>query len=147
MAAIVMLPVALAGLAIFWVPYHLTGWIARRATRERDVAATAKVFAGVVVYALWVAAIVTAAWRLFGMTAGIWAAAAVPLLALAGLFAIEREAAVIETARSWLLLRRARHQSRARLKQARSELARLLDQVYEWLSAETPGPAAAQKPR
>lgn len=146
-AAIVMLPVALAGLAIFWVPYHVTGWIARRLTSERDVAATAKVFAGTVVYALWVAAIVTAVWRLFGMTAGIWAAAAVPLLALAGLFAIEREAAVIETAKSWLLLRRARHQSRARLKQARSELARMLDQVYEWLSAETPGPAAAQKPR
>jgi hypothetical protein len=147
LAAVVMLPIAIAGLAIFWVPYHVTGWIARRVTSERDRAATAKVFAGAVVYVFWVAAIVIGVWRLFGMTAGIWAAAVVPLLAVAGLFAIEREAAVIETAKSWLLLRRARHESRARLKQARSELAHLLDQVYEWLSAETPGPTAVQKPR
>jgi hypothetical protein len=44
------------------------------------------------------------------------------------------------------MLRRAKRHSRAWLKQARSEIADLLEQVYEWLSAEKPGRAAAQKP-
>lgn len=80
------------------------------------------------------------------MTAGLMTAAALPPLAVAGLLALEREAAVFETARSWLMLRRARRQSRAWLKRARADLADLLDQVYDWLSAETPGRAASQKP-
>ena len=42
------------------------------------------------------------------MPAGVLPAAALPLLAVAGLLALEREAAVFETARSWLMLRRAR---------------------------------------
>ena len=102
---------------------------------------------GAAVYALGLRRSSTAVWRVFGMTAGIWTAAAVPLLAVAGLFAIEREAAVIETARSWLMLRRARHQSRARLKQARSELARICSIRSTTGSAQKrPGRAAAQKP-
>jgi hypothetical protein len=146
LAAIVLLPVAAAGLAIFWVPYHVTGLLARRATRERDVAATATVFVGTAVYTMWLALIVFIAWLSFGARASAVTALAVPLLAVAGLFAIEREAAAIETARSWLMLRRAKRHSRAWLKQARSEIADLLEQVYEWLSAEKPGQAAAQKP-
>jgi hypothetical protein len=146
LAAIVLLPVAAAGLAIFWVPYHATGLLARRATGERDVAATATVFVGTAVYTVWLALIVFIAWRAFGARASAVTALAVPLLAVAGLFAIEREAAAIETARSWLMLRRAKRHSRAWLKQARSEIADLLEQVYEWLSAEKPGQAAAQKP-
>ncbi len=70
----------------------------------------------------------------------------IPALALAGLFALEREASVVDTARSWLALRRARGRSRSWLKQERSEIAEMLDEVYEWLSAETPAPAAGQKP-
>ncbi len=143
---LVLLPVALAGLAIFWVPYQVTGLLARRATRERDVAATAKVFVGAAVYAAWLGLIVAVFWKGYGMTAGLLTAAALPLLAVAGLLALEREAAVFETARSWLMLRRARQQSRAWLKRARADLADLLDQVYDWLSAETPGRAASQKP-
>ena len=146
LAAIVLVPIALAGLAIFWVPYRLTGLVARRATSERDIAATATVFSGAVVYAAWIALIVTVVWRATGTAAALSTAAAVPLLAFAGLFAIEREASAVETARSWLLLRRAKRQSRASLKHARSDLAELLEQTYEWLNAETPAPAVGQKP-
>ena len=72
------------------------------------------------------------------------AAAAVPAIAVAGLFAIERESAVIETVRSWSMLRGARAGTRARLRDARSELATVLDETYAWLSAETPAPADAK---
>lgn len=146
-AAIVLLPLAAAGLIIFWVPYQVTGMLARRATRERDVAATAKVFVGVAVYALWAALIAVAAGMLLGTAAGAIAALSIPFLAIAGLFAVEREASVLDTARSWLVLRRAKQRSRASLRQARSDLAGLLEDVYDWLISERPAPAAGQTPR
>ena len=54
-------------------------------------------------------------------------------VAVAALFAIERESAVIDAVRAWWLLRRAHHDTRARLRRRRSELADLLDEVNRWL--------------
>jgi hypothetical protein len=59
-----------------------------------------------------------------------------PVLALASLVALEREAAVLDTVRSWLLLRRPGPDTRERLRRRRSELADVLDQVHQWLQAE-----------
>ena len=120
--------------------------LARRATSERDVAATAKVFVGAAVYAAWLLAIAVAAGRAFGLGAGIATAAVVPLLAVAGLFAIERETAVADSVRAWRSLRRARHQTRLRLRETRTELAALLEEIYEWLNAGTREPEDAQMP-
>jgi 1-acyl-sn-glycerol-3-phosphate acyltransferase len=145
-AALLLVPVAVGGFALFWVPYHVTGLLARRATSERDVAATAKVFVGAGVYAAWLLVIAIAAGMLLGPRAGILAAALIPALAVAGLFAIERENAVADTIRAWWFLRRARRQTRERLKETRTELAALLEEIYEWLSAETPAQADARTP-
>jgi 1-acyl-sn-glycerol-3-phosphate acyltransferase len=144
--AVVLVPLAAAGLAIFWIPYHATGWLAAVAARERDVAATAKVFVGAAVYAAWLGLLVALVWWMAGPLPGVLAAVLLPILALAGLFAVEREASAIAAARAWLVLRRARGPSRRRLKEARSEIAQLLDEVYEWLNAETSGPEAARTP-
>ena len=133
--ALVLGPIALAGLVLFWAPYHLTAILARLATRERDVAATAKVFVGAGVYVAWLLGIAAVAWQAVGARAGLVAAAALPLIAVAALFAIERESAVIDTVRSWWMLRRAKAGTRARLRDARSELADVLDETYEWLAA------------
>jgi hypothetical protein len=145
-AALVLMPLAAAGLVLFWVPYQMTGLLARIATHERDVAATAKVFVGAAVYVAWLLVIVAATWWTIGPRAAAVAGAAVPLVAVAGLFAIERETAVVETVRSWLMLRRAKAGTRERLRDARSELAAVLDETYEWLSAETPAPADGRMP-
>ena len=145
-AALFLVPVAAIGLAVFWVPYRVTALLARRATSERDVAATAKVFVGAAVYAAWLLAIAVAAGRAFGLGAGIATAAVVPVLAVAGLFAIERETAVADSVRAWRSLRRARHQTRLRLRETRTELAALLEEIYEWLNAGTREPEDAQMP-
>jgi glycerol-3-phosphate O-acyltransferase/dihydroxyacetone phosphate acyltransferase len=145
-AAIVLAPVAAGGLLVFWVPYQVTGLLARRATDQRDVAATAKVFVGAGVYAAWLAVLAGGVWFALGLRASLVVALLVPIVAVAGLFAIEREAAAIDTARAWLLLRRARHHSRAWLRRTRGDIASLLDDVYEWLSAATPAPAGGRKP-
>jgi len=145
-AALFLMPVAGAGLLLFWAPYQVTGLLARVATRERDVAATAKVFVGAGVYAAWLLVIATLVWAVAGMRAALLAAAAVPAIAVGGLFAIERQSAVLDAVRSWWLLRRTKGHVRSRLRESRSELAAVLDETYDWLSAETPAPSAGRMP-
>lgn len=144
--AVPLFPIGAAGFVLFWLPYQVTGLLARRATSERDVAATAKVFVGAAVYATWLLAIAIAAGTLLGAGAGVLAAALIPALAVAGLFAIERETAVLDTIRAWWFLRRARRQTRMRLKDARGELTALMDEIYEWLSGETRAQADERMP-
>lgn len=146
LAAVLLIPLAGIGIVVFWIPYRVTALLARRATRERDVAATAKVFVGAAVYATWLLAMAVIAGRAFGVGWGIGVAAAVPAIAVAGLFAIERETAVADAVRSWWALRRARHQTRQRLRGTRTELAALLEEIYEWLNGETRGPGDARMP-
>jgi hypothetical protein len=143
LAALVLGPVALAGLALFLVPYWLTALAARIATRASDVAASAKVISGAIIYASWLALLVWIVWVRLGPVPAASTAVLVPPFAVAALFAIERESAVLETVRAWWLTRRARTGTRA-LRRRRSELADVLDEVYEWLqSADAPPVASA----
>jgi hypothetical protein len=135
-------PVALAGLALFFVPYWLTALAARLATRESDVAASAKVISGAIIYASWLALLVWTAWVRFGPVPAASTAILLPPFAVAALFAIERESAVLEAVRAWWLTRRARTGTRA-LRRRRSELADVLDEVYEWLQSAGAPPAAS----
>jgi glycerol-3-phosphate O-acyltransferase / dihydroxyacetone phosphate acyltransferase len=130
----VMLPLCALGLVVFFLPYQLTGFVARHVARERDVLATAQVFSGLAIYGAWLAAVGTAVWWAAGQTAAVAAALLVPAVAIAALFAIERESAVIDAVRAWWLLRRAHGHTRARLRRRRSELADLLDDVNRWLA-------------
>ncbi|HXW08184.1 MAG TPA: 1-acyl-sn-glycerol-3-phosphate acyltransferase [Vicinamibacterales bacterium] len=129
-------PLVLLGFALFFVPYRLTGLAARWFTRERDVLATAQVISGTIVYGLWLACVAWIAWRVGGPATAAAAALALPLLALGALFAIERESAVLDAVRVWLLLRRAHPRTRQRLQRRRSELADVLDEVHAWLMGE-----------
>jgi 1-acyl-sn-glycerol-3-phosphate acyltransferase len=132
---VVLLPLCALGFAVFFVPYHLTGAVARLVAPKRDVIATAQVFAGAAVYGAWLLAIGTAISWMGGRTVAFVAMTLVPFLALASLFAIERESAVLDAVRAWWLLRRAHHDTRERLKRRRSELADLLDDVNRWMHA------------
>ena len=67
---IFLLPLCALGLVVFAVPYQVTGFIARRVTRQHDVIATAQVFTGVVVYGGWLAAIGALVWSVAGRTDG-----------------------------------------------------------------------------
>jgi 1-acyl-sn-glycerol-3-phosphate acyltransferase len=138
--AVVLLPLCVCGLLVFFVPYTLTGTAARLATREHDVMATAQVIAGSVIYGAWIALLTAIAWQIGGRTTAVLGLLAIPLLALGSLFALERESAVADAVRAWFLLRRARRDSRERLRRRRSELADVLDQVNEWIGAQSLSP-------
>lgn len=141
-AALVLAPLALGGLVLFFVPYWLTALAARIATRESDVAASAKVISGALIHAAWLAILVALVWMAIGAREAGFAAVSVPVFALAALFAIERESAVLEAIRAWWIVRRVRTGTRS-LRKQRSELADLLDDVYGWLKAAERRPAAA----
>jgi hypothetical protein len=134
LAAIVLAPLAALALIFFAVPYRLTGYGARWFTSEPDVAATAKVVGGFLIYAAWLLAFVAAAWWWRGPMAAVLTFVLVPVFAVAGLFAFERESAVIDAVRAWFLLQRTRADTRERLRRRRSELADVLDEVNQWLS-------------
>jgi glycerol-3-phosphate O-acyltransferase / dihydroxyacetone phosphate acyltransferase len=134
LAALVLAPLALVAMAVFAVPYYLTGKAARWFTSEPDVAATAKVVSGVLIYAAWLAALGGAIWWFAGIRPALVLGALMPIVAIAGLFAIERESAVLDAVRAWFLLRRASEDTRARLRRTRSELADVLDEINGWLS-------------
>jgi glycerol-3-phosphate O-acyltransferase/dihydroxyacetone phosphate acyltransferase len=134
---VVLLPLCLVGLAAFFVPYKLTGVVAQQFTRERDVLATAQVFCGAAIYAAWLALAGAIVWLGAGRTTALVAVLLLPLVAVASLFALERESAVIDAVRAWWLLRRARGDTRERLRRRRSELADVLDEVHKWLEARS----------
>jgi len=126
--ALVLVPVAAAAMLVFAVPYALTAASARL-QKDTDVTATAKVIGGSVFYALWNVIVSVTAGKLFGSPAGWLTATSLPLLAGAGLFAIERESSALRTARAWLSLRGAHSNTRKRLRRHRAELADVLDEV------------------
>ena len=142
--AIPLAPLALAGLIAFFVPYWLTAIAARLATREPDVAASAKVIAGAIIHAAWAAAAVAAAWLWKGPAAAAVTGLAVPVIAVASLFAVERESAVLDAIRAWLAIRRARFGAGV-LRRRRSELADVLDEAYDWVTSQASDPMASAR--
>jgi hypothetical protein len=133
LAGVALLPLAAAAIVMFAVPYQLTGRAARLATHEADVAATAKVATGLPIYAAWLALLGSAAWWAGGTRAAFLVLVLLPVVAVAGVFAIERESAVLDGVRAWFQMRRTGAQTQLRLRRRRSELADVLDDVNQWL--------------
>ena len=131
--ALVLVPAAVAAAVVFAVPYYLTALIGRL-QRDTDVTATAKVVAGSILYPLWILAAAIAVGVRVGALWGLVAAIALPALAVAGLFALERETSALRTVRSWFALRGTNPKTRARLRRHRGELADVLDEVHTWMS-------------
>lgn len=130
--ALLLGPVVLVAFVIFVAPYEMTAAVARR-QRDLEVRATWVAVGGTFIYGIWVLALSLLAGQLAGRGAGVVVFCALPLLAVAGLFAFEREAAVLTTVRAYLAMRQAPLRARARLRRQRAQLASVLEEVYAWL--------------
>ena len=130
--AFVLVPLAALAVVVFSVPYAMTA-AAAKLSKDADVTATMKALGGTAIYGVWVAALSVMIGARFGSLAGAAAAVLLPALAVAGLFALERESSARETARSWLAVRSAHPTTKKALKRRRGELAGILEQVYEWM--------------
>ena len=130
--ALVLAPLALAGLAAFAAPYWLTGRINRRTSDLKSRAAW-QVFGGALIYGAWIGALGGAVASQAGAAAGGATAAGLVALAFAGVHAFERQAAVVRTVRAFFALRQTPRGARAALRRQRAALAAVLDQTHEWL--------------
>jgi hypothetical protein len=110
----VALPLSLAGAALHWLPYRLTGAIARRLRPDPTKEATVKFTAGAALFTLWFALAAGTAWLVAGPPAALLA---VVLLALAGWAAL-RHLSLPAELRAW-------GRARLRFAPAPDEVARL----------------------
>jgi uncharacterized membrane protein YhiD involved in acid resistance len=89
----------------------------------------------VLIYGVWMMLLATAAGAWVGLGAGLATGLGLPLLAVAGLAAFEREAAALKLARAFLASRQTPLRARASLKRQRASIATVLDQTREWLES------------
>ena len=155
-----LLAVALAGWALFLVPYRVTGWIVGRMRLKTDERSSWKMLVGMGVYAVWVAAVAAvgavatgttgttgttggAAWRALG--AGAMVVLGMPVIGMVGLVVRERWRGAWRDVRRFFLLR-SRGSLVAALRRERHDLAARLQSLYDALAAPPDaGPAAAPR--
>ena len=117
---------AALAIALFWLPYRVTGFAVARMHTEKDTQSTYRVFAGFVVFTSWIVALAGLTLAAFGWLAGAVALVALPALAIAGLHGAERWRWTLATARNWMLLRRGDPRI-ASLRDRQLDLSRRLD--------------------
>jgi 1-acyl-sn-glycerol-3-phosphate acyltransferase len=139
--AAVLVPIALLGAVVFAVPYLITDLLARREA-ALEVQASTKVIGGFAIYAIWILLLSVLIGIGWGAWSGLGSLIGLPLLALAALFAIERELTVAATIRASLATRRVPTDVRRRISRRRSAIAEVLDRVYEWLKQDSRGVAS-----
>ncbi|HEY0782351.1 MAG TPA: 1-acyl-sn-glycerol-3-phosphate acyltransferase [Thermoanaerobaculia bacterium] len=138
---LVHLPLAALGVVLCWPVYRLIGEIARRAARrDADLAATFKVFGGLVLYPLsWLAEAALAAWlgRATGHPLALAVATLVtaPLAGYAALRFDDRRAVFWREARAYLVLR-TRRRLAAELRALRDEALEQVKELAELVGAE-----------
>jgi hypothetical protein len=113
---------AVVGAALFWVPYQLTGMIVDRLRLEQDTRSTWKLLIGIVLYTVWLVALVIGAGTTFGASGALLTAVGVPAVALIGLQVREHWQASWNDARRFFLLR-SRGSLIAKLRSEQKDLA------------------------
>ena len=138
---LVLLPVvlvAVVGWLVWWPAYRFTGVLAVVIGGDRDVRSTYKLLGGLVVYLLWLIALVAAATALADAWMGALVLVAAPALGLAGLWIRERWREAWADARRFFLLRRRPYLLR--------DLRRRQHEVAERLQALLARSRPAQRP-
>ena len=130
--ALVLAPLALVTLAVFAVPYWVTGQFSRRAP-DLQSRATWQLLAGAVAYPAWIGIVAATVGTGAGPTAGLLTAPVLAALALGGMGAVERELSVLRTVRAFRALRRTPVEARAALHGQRAAIADVLDRAREWM--------------
>jgi len=119
---------AVVGAALFWIPYQLTGMIVTRLRLEEDVRSTWKLLIGIVLYTVWLVALMIVAGTTFGWGAALLTAVGVPAVAMIGLLVRERWQSAWADARTFFLLR-SRGSLIAKLRSEQKDLAARLEKL------------------
>jgi len=128
--ALLAVPLAAIGIALFWTPYRLTGIAEARARPEHDVRSTYKVLAGALAFLLWIVLLSAIAGVLLGWRAGLLALVALPPLGVLTLSLLEHWRSAREDARRYLVFVR-RAQLVVALRARQRALAHRLQELWE----------------
>ncbi|HEU4558318.1 MAG TPA: lysophospholipid acyltransferase family protein [Longimicrobium sp.] len=123
-------PAAAAGIAVYWLPYRLTGFLAEHRVKHEDVRATFKMLAGGLIHLLWTLALATAAGLRFGFWVGVLVAVGLPLLGYVAVHVAERWRGATGEARRFFL-RTRRPALLNELREEQHQLARRLHHLWE----------------
>ena len=130
-----VLPVAVAGMLVWAVPFLLTRYVVPRFRPELDQVATYKVGAAVLAFPLWLALLEALVWLVWGLRPALVALVALPVAGLAAIAWADRQADVREDVRVFLRARRL-GRGRDRMAEQRSRLVAELDALAEDWRAE-----------
>ena len=103
---VLVLPVAVAGIAIWFVPFMFTSYVAPRFRPKLDQVATYKVGAAVLSFPVWLFLLALVTWLLAGLRPALVALAILPVAGLAAIAWRDRQAEVVEDVRVFLRARR-----------------------------------------
>jgi 1-acyl-sn-glycerol-3-phosphate acyltransferase len=119
-----LLPLLVVGTVTFAVPYFLIKWLTTRVLPiGLEEQATYKVFGAVLFYPAWMAIVAAVVGNLTSAAAGWVTAAALPPLAVATLFALEREESIVDTVRAYFAWQRMSPAAARALIAQRQEIA------------------------
>lgn len=122
--------VALAGLAVFWLPNQVTGRVAMALRPDVNQRSTFKLLIGVAVYLVWIGFLAVLVGAAKGVFAGAATVVAVPAIGLVGRRTRERWRGALKDARRFFLLRARRGMVEGLRKQQR-EIAERLRELYD----------------
>ena len=128
---LLVLPLAVLGLALFWLPRELTGWAASRASRAEgeDTVPTFRVLYGMVIFTVWFLALALAASFTLGALGGLAVFLSLPLIGFGALFVGESRRFSWVALRRFFVLRGQRDRI-ARLRQRQRRLANRLRELF-----------------
>ncbi|HEU0299063.1 MAG TPA: 1-acyl-sn-glycerol-3-phosphate acyltransferase [Longimicrobium sp.] len=129
-----LLPVALIGFVLYYVPYRLTGVLEARAGKPRDIRATYKALAGIALHVAWTVLLALAAgWR-WGWMIGAAALIVLPLIALLTVVVVDMWRRATGEARRFFV-RARRGEALLELRQRQRALAGRLAETWEAVRA------------
>jgi glycerol-3-phosphate O-acyltransferase/dihydroxyacetone phosphate acyltransferase len=114
--------VAIVGAVAFWPPYKLTGIIVDRLPLAREVRSTWKLLIGIVLYLIWLIALVWFISANLGLVAALASIVLIPSVAIAGLHVRENWRSTWDDVRRFFLLR-SRGDLIAKLREEQRDLA------------------------
>ena len=126
--------VATVGWLLFWPPYRLTGTIVGWTHPPINQISTHKLLAGILVYALWLFALATAATVVFNIWVGLGVLLGAPAVGLVGLVIRERWRGATRDAQRFFLLR-SRRALMDNLRATQRDLGVRLDAMYQRFDA------------
>lgn len=130
-----LLPVAMVGLALFYIPYRLTGFLADRARPPQDIRATYKALIGIALHLVWTVLLAAIAWWRWGWKAGVPALIVLPVVAFLTVIVIDMWRRASGEARRFFV-RARRGQALLELRERQRALAQRLADTWETVRSD-----------